>query len=108
MSTTNCKFLLKYTYCTFLSFFKAHIPGELNRKSVAAAFLEYGLYQELLDMNLADKWSFTKDAVSNNLTGSKDAAAEFVVRSRVSTSYNHTCYDYEGCQNKGTVWIKYV
>ncbi|CAB4011939.1 Hypothetical predicted protein [Paramuricea clavata] len=81
---------------------KAHVPGELNRKSVAAAFdWECELYNELLDMDLAEKWSFTKEQTCSNSAGSKDAAAEFIVRSQVATSYDHKCY--EGCQNKGIV-----
>lgn len=54
-------------------------------------------------MNIADKWSFTKDANFSNFSGSKDAAAEFIVQKRASTFYNHNCY--EGCQNKGPVHI---
>jgi hypothetical protein len=88
---------LRYNFISI----KAHIPGELSRKCVAAAFWECELYDELLEMNLTEKWSFTKDAVSKEFTCSKDAAAEFIVRSRVSTSYSHICY--QGCQNKGTV-----
>ncbi len=89
-----------------LTFFKACIPGELSRKSVAAAFWEYELYEELLDMDLAEKWTFNKDANSNNFCGSKDAAAEFIVRNRVSTSYDHECF--EGCQSKGTSLVQNI
>ena len=52
-------------------------------------------------MDLAEKWSFTKEKTYSNSSGSKDAAVEFIVRSQVTTSYDHKCY--EGCQNKGMV-----
>lgn len=52
-------------------------------------------------MNLAEEWSFTKEKTYSNLSGSKDAAVEFIVHSQVTTSYDHKCY--EGCQNKGRV-----
>ena len=80
---------------------QGHIPGELSRKSVAAAFWECELYNELLEMNLVEEWSFTKEKTYSNSSGSKNAAVEFIVCSQVTTSYDHICY--EGCLKKGRV-----
>ncbi|CAB3992555.1 Hypothetical predicted protein, partial [Paramuricea clavata] len=80
----------------------AHIPGELHRKSVAIAFWEYELYQELCDMGIdciASKWVFTKAQVATNLSGSKDAATEYIVANQVSNTYGHECF--KGCGSKG-------
>ena len=52
-------------------------------------------------MDLAEKWSFTKEKTYSNSSGSKDAVVEFIVQSQVTTSYGHKCY--EGCRNKGIV-----
>ena len=52
-------------------------------------------------MDLAEKWSFTKDKTYSNLSGSKDAAVEFIVSNQVTKSYDHKCC--EGCRNKGMV-----
>lgn len=78
---------------------KAHIPGELHRKSVAIAFWEYELYQELLDMGIANTWVLTKEKVATNFSGSKDAAVEYIVTNRISTAYSHECH--QGCRSKG-------
>ena len=92
-----------YLYNTHLYFFEACMPGELSRKSVAAAFWEYELYEELMDMDMVEKWVFNTDANFNNFCGSKDAAVEFIVRNRVSMSYGHECF--EGCQSKGMLLV---
>ena len=92
-----------YLYNTHLHFFQACMPGELSRKSVAAAFWKYELYEELMDMDIAEKWVFNTDANFNNLCGSKDAAVEFIVRNRMSMSYGHECF--EGCQSKGMSFV---
>jgi hypothetical protein len=54
-------------------------------------------------MDLTEKWCFTKEKTFSNSSGSKDAAAEFIVRSQVAVSYDHKCY--EGCQNKGIMCL---
>lgn len=83
----------------------AHIPGELDRKSVAAAFWEQELYQELSDIGIENKWEFTckqatKDhADGNKLMGSKEDAIQYIVQKRVHQTYTHECY--EGCKSKG-------
>lgn len=59
------------------------MPGELSRKSVANAFWEFELQQELIDRDLFEKWLFNKSAVvANNFCGSKAASTEFVVRQK--------------------------
>jgi len=42
-------------------------------------FSECELYEELLEWDLVDKWSFSVQASSEDLAGSKDAAAKYVV-----------------------------
>lgn len=89
-----------------MNFLVAHIPGKLNRKSVATAFWECELYEELVDLGVDDKWLFTKhipDSPHNDLVGPKDAAAEYVVRQRTATTYDHECHT--GCQNKGIMYL---
>ena len=70
----------------------AHIIGELHRKTVANAFWECELYEELSQSNINDKWSFTKECNENN-------AIEYMVRKRTSTTYDHKCH--QGCALKG-------
>ena len=55
------------------------MPGELRRKFVVAAFSEYELYEELMDMDIAFVLNIHFPANSNNFCGSKDAAVEFMV-----------------------------
>ncbi len=82
-----------------ISFILAHIIGELHRKTVANAFWECELYEELSQSNISDKWSFTKECNENELSGTKDSAIESMVRKRTSTTYDHECH--QGCALKG-------
>ena len=76
-----------------------HIVGVIHRKTVAKAFWECELYDELLQSNMNDKWSFTKEENENELSGTKDNAVEYIVRKRTSTTYDHECH--LGCAAKG-------
>lgn len=73
---------------------------------MARAFWECELYEELLDSDLVDKWSFTVKPSSVDLAGSKDAAAEYIVRSRAALTYSHECH--EGCRNKGEHFFNHI
>lgn len=85
----------------YVSFILAHIIGELHRKTVANAFWECELYEELSQSNISDKWLFTKEdpGNENELSGMKDDAIEYIVRKRTSTTYDHECH--RGCALKG-------
>jgi hypothetical protein len=86
-------------YVHLISFILAHIIGKLHPKTVANAFWEYELYEELSQSNLSDKWSFTKECNENELSGMKDNAMEYMVRKQTSTTYGHECH--RGCALKG-------
>ena len=73
--------------------------GEIHRKTVANAFWECELYDELLQNSISHMWSFTSKKREDGLSGTKDDAVEYIVKNRTSTTYNHICH--QSCAAKG-------
>lgn len=80
------------------------IVGELSAKTAAKSYWKKELEQELDDLSIREKWSFSKVKGLERLEGSEEDAMDFIETKRSNELYNHNCS--KRCQDKGLSYIE--